>query len=201
LSFADECTKSGLICRNMTIHDILEKLESLGNPEDAEGMVRFGITPEKTFGVRIPDLRKLAKEIGRDQNFSLKLWEVDTRETRILAAMTGEPDKVTAKQMDDWAAAFDYWEICDQCCMNLFEKTPFAYDKAIEYSSRPEEFIKRTGFVLMARLAVSDKKAADSDFTQFFSFIRNGSDDNRVMVKKSSQLGAAANWETESESK
>mgnify|MGYP000215224980 CR=1 FL=1 len=109
-------------------------------------------------------------------------------ETRILASMTEQPEKVTEKQMEEWVKDFDYWEICDQCCMNLFEKTPFAYDKAVEWGQRDEEFVKRTGFVLMARLAVSDKKADDDVFEQFFPLIVRESCDSRNYVKK------AVNW-------
>ncbi len=95
---------------------------------------------------------------------------------------------VTQEQMEQWVLDFDYWEICDQCCMNLFEKTNFAYYKATGWSSRTEEFVKRAGFVLMARLAVSDKKADDSRFEQFFPILVREAYDERNFVKK------AVNW-------
>lgn len=172
----------------MQFEEIIEELKSLSNPEDVEGMARFGITPKKTFAVRIPELRRIAKKAGKDHTLAEKLWAADYRETRILACMTEDPNLVTAEQMDSWTLEFDFWEICDQCCMNLFEKTPFAYQKAVEWSSRQEEFVKRAGFTLMARLAVSDKKAADDKFEQFFPLIIKESIDDRNYVKK------AVNW-------
>jgi len=72
--------------------------------------------------------------------------------------------------------------------MNLFEKTEFAYKKAIEWSSREKEFVKRAGFVLMARLAVSDKKADDDKFKKFLPIIKREATDDRNYVKK------AVNW-------
>ncbi len=151
-------------------------------------MARYGITPQKTFGVSIPNLRKIAKEAGRNRNLAQKLWASDIRETRILAGMIDEPVGVTEHQMERWVKGFDYWEICDQCCMNLFEKTRFAYPKATEWSQREEEFVKRAGFVLMARLSVSDKRAEDRPFEKFFPFIKRESTDQRNFVKK------AVNW-------
>jgi len=130
----------------------------------------------------------MAKEIGKDQKLSLKLWDHESRETRILAAMIGDPAKVTQKQMDMWAERFDSWEVCDQSIMNLFEKTAFAYQKAFEWYKRDEEFVRRAGFVLVARLAVSDKKAGDDQFTQFFPCIKEKSLDERNYVRK------AVNW-------
>lgn len=172
----------------MQFEEIINELKSLSNPEDVEGMARFGITPKKTFAVKIPELRRMAKKTGRDHPLAEKLWAADYRETRILACMVEDPQLVTEEQMDNWALEFDFWEICDQCCMNLFEKTSFAYQKAVEWSSCQEEFVKRAGFTLMARLAVSDKKAADEKFGQFFPLIIRESIDDRNYVKK------AVNW-------
>jgi 3-methyladenine DNA glycosylase AlkD len=169
----------------MDYKKIIEKLKSLSDPEAVEGMARYGITPEKTYGVSIPNLRKIAKETGRDQDLSLRLWECNTRETRILAGMIGDPVKVTLEQMESWVREFTYWEICDQCCMNLFEKTVFAYRQAEQWSMNEEEFIKRSGFVLMARLAVSDKKADDNHFENFLPLIKREAADGRNFVKKS----------------
>lgn len=170
------------------IESIIQQLKRFGNPESAEGMKRFGITREHTFGVRIPNLRALGKTLGRSHDLALALWAIDTRETRILASIVDEPKKLTAKQMDAWAKDFSYWEICDQVCMNLFEKSSLAWDKTIEWSGSEHEFIKRAGFVLMARLAVSDKNAIDARFEAFFPIIVRESGDNRNNVRK------AVNW-------
>lgn len=170
------------------VSEVLERLKAQSNPEAVEGMARFGINPNQTFGVKIPVLRKMAKAIGKNHVLAQELWKRDIREIRILASMVDEPEKVTPGQMDSWTESFDYWEICDQCCMNLFEKTTFAYKKAVEWSSDEREFVKRAGFVMMARLAVSDKKAGDKAFESFLPIIKEGAVDERNMVKK------AVNW-------
>ena len=172
----------------MSLDEILRKLESLSNREAVEGMRRYGITPEKSFGISIPILRKLAKEIGRDHELAMKLWGINTRETRILASMIDDPEMVSEEQMEEWVKEFDYWEICDQVCQNLFAHTRYAYKKALEWSKRREEFVKRAGFTLMARLAVSNKKMSDRDFEGFLKVILEESMDDRVYVKK------AVNW-------
>jgi len=172
----------------MTLKKIIEELEKMADPAAAQGMARFGIRAQTVYGVSIPELRRIAKEIGKDQALSLRLWKNPSRETRILAAMVGEPDKVSERQMESWVSGFDSWEICDQVIMNLFEKTTFAYGKAVEWSHREEEFVRRAGYVLMARLAVSDKKAADAEFIRFFPLLKSGASDGRNFVKK------AVNW-------
>lgn len=170
------------------ISEILEKLKSLSNPKAIEGMAKFGITPKNTYGVSIPNLRKIAKEIGVNHELATKLWEMELRETRILASMIDEPEKVKEEQMEKWVNEFDYWEICDQVCQNLFTYTKFAYKKAIEWSEREDEFVKRAGFALMAWLAFKYKEADDDEFEKFFPIIKRESTDNRNFVKK------AVNW-------
>jgi 3-methyladenine DNA glycosylase AlkD len=172
----------------MHCKDILQQLKSLSNPESVAGMARFGINPNNTYGVSIPALRKIARETGKDHALAQKLWQSGIHEARILAGMVDEPGKVTWEQMEEWAADFDSWDVCDQVCSNLFDKTDFAYQKAHEWSGRKEEFVKRAGFVLMAALAVHDKRAGDEKFLEFLPIIKREAVDDRNFVKK------AVNW-------
>jgi 3-methyladenine DNA glycosylase AlkD len=172
----------------MQCKDIIEKLKSLANSEAVEGMARFGINPQNTYGVSIPNLRKIAKEAGRDHMLAQQLWASGIHEARILAGMVDDPKVVTEEQMEAWVKDFDSWDVCDQCCLNLFQKTSFAYRKAVEWSSRKEEFVKRAAFALMACLAVGDKKAQDEQFETFLLLIKREASDDRNFVRK------AVNW-------
>ncbi len=165
--------------------DILKKLKGLSDPKAAEGMARFGINPENTFGVSIPNLRKIAKETGIDHALAQQLWASGIHEARILASMIDDPKMVTEEQMESWVKDFNSWDVCDQCCMNLFDKTSLAYHKAVEWSAREEEFIKRASFAMMACLAWHDKKADDKQFEPFLPIIKREASDNRNFVKKS----------------
>ena len=169
-------------------NDFLDKLKALSDPKAVEGMARFGINPENTYGVSIPNLRKIARETGKNHALAQELWASGIHEARIIASMIDDPKMATEEQLESWVKDFDSWDVCDQCCMNLFKKTGFAYRKAVEWSERDEEFIKRAGFVLMACLAVSDKKADDKQFEPFFPLVKREAGDNRNFVKK------AVNW-------
>ena len=151
-------------------------------------MARFGINPNGALGLSVPYLRSLAKRIGRDHELAMGLWESGVHEARILASLVDDPRKVTEGQMEKWVADFDSWDVCDGCCGNLFDRTPYSFEKALEWARSDGEFVKRAGFVLMAELAVHDKKAPDSAFLRFFGAIERGSSDPRNFVKK------AVNW-------
>lgn len=172
----------------MKIDEILKKLEKLSNPEDIKGMKRFGITPDHTYGLRMPVIKKIAKAYKKDHELALELWKIDSRETRIIASLVDNPNKVTSEQMDEWANDFNYWEITDQCCINLFRKTEYAYDKVYKWSENEKEFVKRAAFALIATLAVHEKKIEDKTFIELLELIKKEAVDERNFVKK------AVNW-------
>ena len=148
------------------------------------GMTRYGMSPEGRLGVSIPALRRIARQVGKDHRLALHLWKTGIAEARILASMVDEPARVTEAQMDRWVRGFNSWDVCDQVCGNLFDKTPHAWAKAREWAKRDEEYVKRAGFALMAYLAWHDKAAPDSAFIRFFPSIRRGAADGRNFVKK-----------------
>jgi len=169
-------------------NQVLKQLKSLGNPTAEEGMARYGINTEHAYGVSIPNLRKIARMIGKNRSLAAALWSSGIHEVRILAGMVYPPLEITGRQMEEWVRDFNSWDLCDQSCNNLFRKTMHAHEKAMEWSSRDEEFVKRAGFVLMACLAVHDKSAADAEFMEFLPVIKRESGDSRSFVKK------AVNW-------
>jgi 3-methyladenine DNA glycosylase AlkD len=118
----------------------------------------------------------------------LELWATGIHEARILAAIIDEPAEVTRGQLDGWVKDFDSWDVCDQATTCLFDRTPYAFEKAVEWSSRDEEYVKRAGFAMMAGLAVHDKAAADEVFILLLQHVKRESLDDRRYVKK------AVNW-------
>ncbi|PIR90314.1 DNA alkylation repair protein [bacterium (Candidatus Gribaldobacteria) CG10_big_fil_rev_8_21_14_0_10_37_21] len=184
-----------------TSQETIKQLKKLANPKNVEGMERFGISPKNTLGVSMPEVRLIGKEIKRSfgrfgqpqddkglHKLALDLWGSGIHEARILASIVDLPEMVTEKQANEWVKGFDSWDVCDQVCMNLFDKTPFAFKIAKEWPERKEEFVKRAGFALMAALAVHDKIAKNLDFIPFLSIIKKHSTDERNLVKK------AVNW-------
>jgi len=171
-----------------SVNDVLDKLQSKAQPEQLKGMAKYGIAVEHRLGVSVPEMRKLAKEIGRDHKLALDLWRTGIAEARIVAGMVGDPAKLTEEQMEEWVKDINSWDVCDQVCDNLFEKNQLAWKKIVDWSEREEEFVKRTAFSLIACLAWHDKKASDEKFIELLPIIIREATDERNFVKK------AVNW-------
>ena len=92
---------------------------------------------------------------------------------------------MTDVQMEEWVKDLNSWDVCDQVCMNLFDKSPLAIKKIHDWSKREEEFVKRAAYALIACIAWHDKEAKDDTFIQLFPVIKLGATDVRNYVKKS----------------
>ena len=163
---------------------VIRRLNELGDRSRLVGMERYGISTRKALGISVTELRTLARSIGRDHELAADLWDTEIHEARILASMVDDPAQVTEAQMEAWAYDLDSWDLCDQVCGNLFDRTRFAFRKAVEWSSREDEFVKRAGFALMAVAAVHRKDAPDAQFETFLPIIRAEATDDRNFVRK-----------------
>ena len=163
---------------------IIERLRVLGDPSVLPQMARFGIATQTALGLKIPTLRAFAREIGNNHDLAVSLWQSGIHEARILASMLEDPADVTPAQADAWARDFVSWDLCDQCCLNLFRKLPFSRELVTRWHTAQHPFTKRAAFALMAVLAVHDKKAADTTFIAWLPLIERAADDPDNAVKK-----------------
>ncbi len=167
---------------------LVAELRSLGDPAVVEGRARFGIRPEVSAGVSVPKLRALARKLGRDQALAEELWATGLHEARLLAACIADPARITSSTMDHWTQDFNSWDVCDSCACEVFDKTPFAWQKISEWAQSEAEFVRRAAFSTIAGIAVHDKRADDATFLAAMPMIEQCAFDARNFVKK------AVNW-------
>lgn len=173
----------------MNLDEVVKKLEGMANPEKIKSKEeKFGIRANNSLGIYHKDLKKLANEIGHDNNLGLKLFDTGIYEARILCSKIYNPNSITERLMEKWVVTFENWEICDSFCMGFFAKSKYALGKAVEWSEHDHEFIKRAGFVLMASYGFADKNAENEVFERFLPIIEQEAIDKRMYVKK------AVNW-------
>jgi len=164
--------------------DILRFLKTHASPENVAGMARYGISPDRNYGVCTPVLFEVAKKFKGDHELARELWRSGVRDARLVACFLDDPAKVTGRQMNEWVKDFNSWDVCDGCCIHLFSRTKEGHAKAKEWSVREEEYVKRAGYVMMATLVVHDKESPDSVFRSYLPLIVKGATDERNYVKK-----------------
>lgn len=169
----------------MDFQEVINYFEEIQDENVVNSNKRFAIGCEYSYGIRLPVLRKLAKEIGKDHELAIKLWNHPYHESHLLATMVEQKEKVTSKQLEEWVNSFYSWDIVDQACINLLVDLPEARENIFVWCESEKEFVKRTAFSLIAVIAVRDKKAEPKYFDKYFSLIKEASFDNRNFVKKS----------------
>ena len=81
--------------------------------------------------------------------------------------------------------SFKNGEQVEQACMHSLYKMPFAIEKAKEYCLNKNEFVKMTGYILLARISQMQPDIQETEIMSFFGIITTDSTDNRVHIKKS----------------
>jgi 3-methyladenine DNA glycosylase AlkD len=157
-----------------------------------EGMVRYSIPSDRAYGVAMKDIKALGTILGRNQPLAEALWATGVYEARMLASFVGDPERLTGAQMERWCKDFDNWAFCDAMSFNLFDRTPHAWTKVVQWSSRRNEFAKRTAFALLWSLTVHDKSAGDEPFKQGLRLIEREAGDGRNFVKKATNMALRA---------
>ncbi len=169
----------------MTLNQVLDRLHKMGDPEKAAfKQAKYNIVTNNALGIYMKDLRLLAREIGKDTELALDLFDSGLYDARILCSKIMRPKDVTEKMMEHWNPTFENWEICDSFSMGLYSKTNFAKEKIVAWSSRKPEFEKRAAFATLASYCMADKKANNEVYESFFPLIIREATDDRVYVKK-----------------
>lgn len=168
---------------------VLAKLKRLGRAKIVKTRERnFGITANNALGIYQKDIKTIAKGMGFDDDLAVRLFDTGIYEARLLCSKVYDPLNLTHALMEAWVRTFENWEICDSFCMGLFSRSKFALPKALEWSKRDAEFVKRAGFVIMAAYGSTNKEADNDVFQQFFPVMVREAKDERKYVSK------AINW-------
>ena len=170
------------------VERVVRELRAMGNPGDLEGMARFGIDVRGRFGVHVPEIRSLARRLGKDQELAEELWNTGIPDARILAGLVADPAAISRSTMDKWVREFTSWDVCDGCCCCLFDRTPYVWQKIPKWAASKREFVRRAAFSTLAGAAVHLKAAPDRHFLEGLALIEQYAFDDRNFVRK------AVNW-------
>jgi 3-methyladenine DNA glycosylase AlkD len=146
-------------------------------------MARVGIDVSRALGVSVPDIRAVGRRCGTDQTLAAQLWRSGIHEARILATLVADPGALTVEEMDAWVVDISSWDVCDFAA-DVFSRSRGGPRTIRAWARRPEGFVKRCAFSMIARRAVWAKDAPDREFLGYLPLIRRGATDERNEVKK-----------------
>ena len=167
----------------MDVRAVIGQLRERADPSRKPGMARVGIDVSRALGVSMPNIRAIAEACGVDHTLALGLWKTGIHEARILATLVADPEALTEVQRERWVLDITSWDLCDSAA-DLFGRTPSQADAIRAWARRPEAFVKRCAFSMIARRSVWAKQAPDREFLGYLPLIRRAATDDRNEVKK-----------------
>jgi 3-methyladenine DNA glycosylase AlkD len=165
--------------------EILRELRALARPDALAGMARFGIDTRAALGLSVPEIRQIARRVGKNQALAEELWSSGVHEARTLATLVADPNTISRSTMDRWAADCYSWDLCDACSCNLFDRTPHVWQKIPKWAADKREYVRRAAFSTLACAAVHDKSADDQRFLDGLALVEKYAFDDRNFVRKS----------------
>ncbi len=161
----------------MNFENIYTELKNCGTSENTKEYLQKGAKGE-LFGVSIADLEKIKNDIisdnddkGADHAIALELWKTRNIESRILACMIADPKKTTRNLVNKWVSVINYYAISDYLA-SLIAQTRFGQDIMYLWIQSPDEYVKRTGFLILNYLAKNDDTKSELFFKAFLQKIR-----------------------------
>jgi 3-methyladenine DNA glycosylase AlkD len=132
--------------------EIRRKIRLSMNGIVSDQMIRNGIIYKNNYGVSIPRIKEIARNYQQNHDLAQSLWNLQIRETMILATMLEPVDKFTRTNANEYVSYFNQIEIVEQTCMNLFCKLSYANTLCKEWIQSENQWIQITGFILAARI-------------------------------------------------
>ena len=150
----------------MTETQVIALLEKNKNPRGIEHWKRLaGGKKGKSFGIGLTQLRKLAKQVGKDHDLAQKLWKSDVFDAKTIAMLIDDPKKMTRtqveKQVDDGLSWMMAHVFCS--CDATLTRTPFVRELAVEWAGSKDNVRRRCGYLLLAELAKDRKDPSITD--------------------------------------
>jgi 3-methyladenine DNA glycosylase AlkD len=154
-------------CAIMTKSDVMALLKANQNRRGVEHWKKLGAGAGglKSYGIGLTQLRKLAKQIGRDHRLARQLWNTDSYDAKVVGLLIDEPAKMTRKQAQEQVAEVGAGMLSHvfSSCDATLPKAPFAFELAQAWIQSQRELERRCGYGLVYELSKDKRKPQLTD--------------------------------------
>ena len=144
----------------MTLKETLTQLEALGNEKVRKQNIKQG-AGENQFGVKLGDLRKLAKKIKLNQELALSLWETGNSDAQFLAILLMKPELLSADQLNKMLRSMEFVRVADWLNSYIINHHPEKEKLRLEWLVSDHPMEARCGWNLTAERVSKNPKGLD----------------------------------------
>ncbi len=168
----------------MTTRDVKLMLRAAMNGPLAQSLRDKGLAYRVIFGVEWPRLVSLAQEIGQDHQLAQDLWKEDIRECRLLAGLVQPTETFYADIADIWLESMRYPEEVQYTVLSLFQRLPYASDKAFVWIASPQPLTQLCGYTLLTRLFMRGDPLVPQSEREYLDQAATALEGEDTMVRK-----------------
>ncbi|MBN1986833.1 MAG: DNA alkylation repair protein [Prolixibacteraceae bacterium] len=144
----------------MTLKDTLAQLEALGDEKVRAQNAKQG-APENQFGVKLGDLRKLAKKIRTNHKLALELWQTGNVDARFLAILLMKPKYLSAKELEQMVLSLQFVRVADWLNSYVINHHPAKEELRKKWLRSENPMALRCGWSLMHERVVKNPEGLD----------------------------------------
>jgi len=144
----------------MTLKETLEQLEALGNAKVRAQNARSGAGNDQ-FGVKLGDIRTLAKKIRTDHELALALWETGNVDAQFLATLLIEPEKLSARELGRMVRSLTFVRVADWLLAYVVRQHPDKEALRVKWMAAKDRWAARAGWDLTAERVAKNPEGLD----------------------------------------
>ncbi|QDT98729.1 DNA alkylation repair protein [Gimesia aquarii] len=128
-----------------TVKQVMVELKKKGDAQTRKTYARHGM-PEDTFGVKIADLKLIAKKIKGNQALACELYETGNYDAMYLAGIVADGSQMTKKQLESWAKTATCAMLSEYTVPGVASESPHAQALAMKWIRSKTESIASSGW-------------------------------------------------------
>ncbi len=144
----------------MNLAEALKKLKSLGDANVRKHNTKFGAGSNQ-FGVKMGDIRALAKSIKTDHALGLALWKTGNVDAQFLAVLVMDPKSLTADELDELVRSTSFAHVADWFHSYILKEHPEKESLRVKWMASDDPWAARSGWSLTATRVAKDAKGLD----------------------------------------
>lgn len=158
----------------MTQQETLEQVKAIKrsfrlrmNGDASRTMRENGVAYKLNWGLSLPDLKAMARELGQSYELAIELWKEPVRECQLLATLLMPHDRMTAELVDVWMERVDTNELAEHLAHHLLRHLPFAPELAFRWMASEQPLRQLAGFDTLAGLFANGQEPNERGINEF----------------------------------
>ncbi len=138
----------------MKVGEVMAELEKLGSESTVRIFRKHG-APEKLFGVKVADLKKLMKKLKNNQPLAQQLYETENGDAMYLAGLIADPKVMTPAELDAWAEGANWHMVGEYAVAGVAAEGPHGWDRGLAWIESDQPHVACVGWCTLSGVASS----------------------------------------------